>query len=76
MTVEEPRLARPRGDVNKWGAIVNKFLRVSHNEDGTLKLNLVIGIEDDQILEVDGSPSVGEYARFTSNGLEGRSQAE
>jgi len=37
MAVEEPRLARPRGDVNKWGAIVNKFLRVAHNENGTLK---------------------------------------
>ena len=37
MTIEKPRLALPRKDVGKWGALVNKFLRVAHNEDGTLK---------------------------------------
>lgn len=37
MAVEDPRLGRPRKDVGKWGAITNKFLRVAHNEDGTLK---------------------------------------
>lgn len=37
MAVEDPRLSLPRKDVGKWGAITNKFLRVSHNEDGTLK---------------------------------------
>lgn len=37
MAVENPRLALPRKDVGKWGAITNKFLRVAHNEDGTLK---------------------------------------
>lgn len=41
MAVENPRLARPRRDVGKWGAIVNKFLRVSHNDDGTLKSTAV-----------------------------------
>jgi len=30
-----------------------------------------IGIADDNLLEVDGSPSSGQYARFTANGLEG-----
>ena len=35
-----------------------------------------IGISDDNLLEVDGSPNSGEYARFTANGLEGRTEAE
>ena len=37
MAVEAPRLSYPRKDVGKWGALTNKFLRVAHNEDGTLK---------------------------------------
>ncbi len=35
-----------------------------------------IGIADDNLLEVDGSPNTAEYARFTANGLEGRTEAE
>lgn len=35
-----------------------------------------IGIADDNILEVDGSPSDNDYAKFTANGLEGRSYSE
>ena len=35
-----------------------------------------VGIADDNLLEVDGSPSNGEFAKFTSNGLEGRSAAQ
>lgn len=40
MAVEDPRLALPRTDVGKWGALTNKFLRVAHNEDGTLKASV------------------------------------
>jgi len=35
-----------------------------------------IGIADDNLLEVDGSPNTAEYARFTANGLEGRTESE
>lgn len=35
-----------------------------------------IGIADDNLLEVDGTPSSGEYARFTANGLEGRNESQ
>ena len=35
-----------------------------------------IGIADDNLLEVDGSPNSGEIARFTANGLEGLTAAE
>lgn len=41
MAVDNPRLARPRRDIGKWGALTNKFLRVSHNDDGTLKASAV-----------------------------------
>ena len=39
MAVEEPRLPLPRKprEIQIWGALLNKFLRVAHNEDGTLK---------------------------------------
>ena len=32
------RLPNPGGDSNAWGEVLNDFLRVEHNEDGTLKL--------------------------------------
>lgn len=34
------------------------------------------GIADTKIMRVDGSPNDDEYARFTANGLEGRTYAE
>ena len=55
MVVEGPRLARPRGDVNKWGAIVNKFLRVAHNEDGTLKIEAMLDVSIGTGLLLDGT---------------------
>jgi len=38
--------------------------------------DLTIGIADDNMVQVDGSPADDEYARFTANGLEGRTEAE
>jgi hypothetical protein len=35
-----------------------------------------IGIADDNLLEVDGSPNNGEYGKFTANGIEGKTVAE
>jgi len=35
-----------------------------------------IGIADNNILEVDGAPADDEYAKFTANGLEGRTYSE
>src|SRR5574338_455110 len=31
------RLPQPGGDKNTWGEILNEFLSVEHNSDGTLK---------------------------------------
>ncbi len=32
-----PRLPEPDGDAGRWGTILNEFLEVEHNPDGTLK---------------------------------------
>ncbi len=32
-----PRLPQPDGDAGRWGTILNEFLEVEHNADGTLK---------------------------------------
>jgi hypothetical protein len=37
---------------------------------------ITIGIADDNILQIDGSPNDDEIARFTANGLEGLTYAE
>lgn len=43
--------------------------------DGTVT-GTALGITDDDLLTVDGSPNDDEYARFTTNGLEGRTESE
>lgn len=39
-----PSLPTPGGDANTWGDKLNEFLRVSHNEDGTLKAYYFSGV--------------------------------
>jgi hypothetical protein len=34
------RLPTPCGDNNKWGVILNYYLSVAHNPDGTLKVEV------------------------------------
>lgn len=36
-----PRLPIPGSDRGQWGDVLNEYLRVSHNEDGTLKGSLI-----------------------------------
>lgn len=35
-----------------------------------------LGISDNNLVQVDGAPNAAEYARWTANGLEGRTEAE
>lgn len=42
-----PRLPNPGSDSGTWGNILNEFLEVSHNSDGTLKSTA--SIPDDSI---------------------------
>lgn len=59
------------GDIARWtGAVWAKY------PDSNYLPTQTIGIADDNLLEVDGTPNSGEYARFTANGLEGRTLAE
>lgn len=41
------RLPQPGGDEDIWGSVLNDFLEVSHNPDGTLKGNAVALDADD-----------------------------
>lgn len=40
------RLPEPGGDSGSWGAILNDFLRQSHNSDGSLKTIPQAGVSD------------------------------
>lgn len=50
------RLPVPGDDIGSWGGILNEFLRVSHNEDGTLKFSLP-----------DATPSIKGVLQLTSD---------
>lgn len=36
-----PRLPQPGADDNTWGEILNEFLSVAHNADGSIKVSAV-----------------------------------
>lgn len=53
-------------------------LAVALDDDGTLKLSAIAehtGISDDNIVEIDGTASDDQLARFTTNGIDGLSLA-
>ncbi|UCH89872.1 MAG: hypothetical protein JSV49_04305, partial [Thermoplasmata archaeon] len=82
MAVEEPRLPLPRDDVQIWGAILNKFLRVSLNDDGTLKRVIGLDVQAwdanldsiDQPLHTLASPSFAG-STITGNSVHGLNSA-
>jgi hypothetical protein len=41
------RLPIPKGDLNSWDTILNDFLGVAHNSDGTLKYTIVTKVASD-----------------------------
>ncbi len=47
------RLPTPGGDENVWGEVLNEFLKVEHNTDGTLKA----GITSADKVKLDGIQS-------------------
>jgi parallel beta-helix repeat protein len=49
------RLPQPGSDVNRWGDILNDFLRVEHNEDGTLKVTSQLADKVSLGGDLDGS---------------------
>jgi len=56
------RLPQPGSDANVWGSILNDFLRLEHNDDGTLKIRATIQNKYDfpvgGIPETDLTPTV------------------
>lgn len=67
------RLPNPGGDENIWGDLLNEFLGVEHNSDGTLRADGTLG---DYALKtyVDSnaqpaSPTLTALASYNSNGL-------
>ncbi len=56
----------------------NDFVGAVMDSDigSTVLAQQTIGIADNNLLEVDGTPNSTEYARFTANGLEGRTESE
>jgi len=59
------RLPAPGGDDGNWGDILNAFLRVEHNDDGTLKKStLITGAE-----QTANKGVVNGYASLGSDGV-------
>jgi hypothetical protein len=64
------RLPTPGGDDDSWGDILNSFLDVSHNPDGTLtpaSLQQAGGIVGSAGISVLGTPSTGQVLTATSS---------
>ena len=67
------RLPKVGGDDNEWGVILNGFLQVAHNDDGTLKAPTVFPTYQLQIdYDANNNPIyIGEALRGTDPGSTG-----
>ena len=63
------RLPQPGSDDGTWGAILNDFLGVEHNADGTLKPSgtLATKADDSDVVHTSGSETIGGAKNFTSS---------
>lgn len=67
-----PRLPQPGGDKGTWGTVLNDFLYVAHNEDGSLKPITSSYIEDGAITAsklMANNPASGQVLSYTGTGL-------
>lgn len=62
------RLPTPGSDDGQWGKILNDFLVVEHNTDGTLKASgsLAAKANDNAVVHIVGDEQVGGVKTFTS----------
>src|SRR6266702_2883383 len=58
------RLPAVGGDANAWGSILNDFLSVAHNSDGSLK-NLFINLKDHCKIDGTSDDSIGFTTAYT-----------
>ena len=63
------RLPQPGSDDGTWGNILNDFLGVEHNADGTLKSSgtLATKADDADVVHVSGSETIGGAKSFTTS---------
>lgn len=63
------RLPVPGGDNGSWGSILNDFLHVEHNDDGTLKASGSLGSKaaDSAVVHNSGDESVSGVKTFVSS---------
>lgn len=61
------RLPQPGGDTNTWGSVLNDFLSVEHNTDGTLKTtgSLASKADDSSVVHTTGNESIAGIKTFT-----------
>jgi len=59
------RLPTPGGDAGQWGSILNDFLDVAHNTDGTLKSGATA--TDPTAVRTSGDQTIGGIKTFTAS---------
>lgn len=70
-----PRLPEPGGDVGQWGDVLNEYLQVSHNNDGSIKNAAVStsSIQDGAItvakISTTGTPTNGQSLTYNGTDL-------
>lgn len=64
-----PRLPQPGGDDNTWGTILNDFLAIEHNADGSLKTTGTISTKanDTTVVHNTGTETVAGVKTFSSS---------
>jgi hypothetical protein len=62
------RLPQPGGDNGTWGDILNQYLQVSHNDDGTVKDTGIVGSKanDDEVVHDTGDETIAGNKTFSS----------
>ena len=63
------RLPTPGGDNNTWGTILNDFLSVEHNSDGTLKTSGTIAskADDSAVVHLAGTETITGAKTFSAS---------
>jgi hypothetical protein len=63
-----PRLPNPGSDNGTWGDILNEYLQVSHNSDGTLKSSALSSKADDaSVLHKTGAETIAGVKTFSTS---------
>lgn len=63
------RLPNPGGDAGSWGTILNDFLSVEHEPDGTLKADGTLAgkADDSEVVKLSGGQTIGGTKTFSSS---------